>query len=127
MQLAEGFACELEPLGVEAFGGAQGEWDGAPVGNGPNPAVPTGTRQVPMLFGGYSTRALGDTETGQTNIRDFYQLAPEDIAGNVVLCTTPQMVRQSVADYADLGVNEIIFVPATDNLDEVTRLADIVT
>ncbi|MEW1659182.1 LLM class flavin-dependent oxidoreductase [Streptomyces sp. NPDC093707] len=33
-------------------------WSGAPVGNGPNPAVPSDTRQVPMLFGGYSARAL---------------------------------------------------------------------
>ncbi|MGC0421754.1 LLM class flavin-dependent oxidoreductase [Embleya sp. AB8] len=151
-------------------------WGGEPVGNGPNPAVPSGTRQVPMLFGGYSTPtlnrmvrwgegyiggslpaamtaaafeaakrawraagrqgapklvalayfALGDTETGQTNIRDFYRFAPEDIAANVVLCTTPKTIEQSITDYADLGVDEIIFVPATDDLDEVTRLADIV-
>ncbi|MEU5305923.1 hypothetical protein ACH4YO_39345 [Streptomyces noursei] len=36
-------------------------WGGAPVGNGPNPAVPSGTRQVPMLFGGYSTATLNCT------------------------------------------------------------------
>ncbi|MET8877074.1 LLM class flavin-dependent oxidoreductase [Nocardia sp. NPDC004604] len=29
-------------------------WGGKPVGNGPSPAVPSGTRQVPLLFGGYS-------------------------------------------------------------------------
>ncbi|WP_405163114.1 LLM class flavin-dependent oxidoreductase [Nocardia sp. NBC_01499] len=152
-------------------------WGGEPVGNGPNPAVPSRTRQVPMLFGGYSTAtlnrmvrwgegyiggslppamtapsfaaakrawqqagrrgapklvvlnyfALGDTETGQANIRDFYRLAPESIADNAVLCTTPTMIKQSIADYTDLGIDEIIFVPATDDLDEVTRLADIVT
>ncbi|MEU7588274.1 LLM class flavin-dependent oxidoreductase [Micromonospora sp. NPDC049230] len=27
-------------------------WSGGPVGGGPNPAVPAGTRQVPMMFGG---------------------------------------------------------------------------
>ncbi|MFI5778361.1 LLM class flavin-dependent oxidoreductase [Nocardia sp. NPDC051570] len=149
-------------------------WSGNPVGNGPNPAVPSGTRQVPMLFGGYSAPtlnrmvrwgegyiggslppamtapsfeaakrawqragrrgapklvvlayfALGDTETGRANIQDFYRLAPEGIAANVVLCTTPAMIEQSIADYSDLGVDEIIFVPATDDLDEVIRLAD---
>ncbi|MFB9474222.1 LLM class flavin-dependent oxidoreductase [Nonomuraea salmonea] len=152
-------------------------WGGAPVGNGPNPAVPSGTRQVPMLFGGYSARALdrmvrwgegyiggslppamtapsfeaakrawreagrqgapklvvlcyfalGDTETGRANIHDFYRLAPKDIATNAVLCTTPKMIKESVAAYTDLGLDEIIFVPATDDLDEIARLADLVT
>ncbi|WP_024805291.1 LLM class flavin-dependent oxidoreductase [Nocardia sp. BMG51109] len=151
-------------------------WDGNPVGNGPNPAVPSGTRQVPLLFGGYSAPtldrmvrwgegylggslppamtapsfdaakrawqqadrqgspklvvlayfALGDTETGQANIHDFYRLAPATIVGNVLLCSTTTMIEQVIADYTDLGIDEIIFVPATDDLDEVTRLADIV-
>ncbi|QIS22609.1 LLM class flavin-dependent oxidoreductase [Nocardia terpenica] len=146
-------------------------------GNGPNPAVPSGTRQVPMLFGGSSAAAidrmarwgegyiggslpaamtapsfeaaqrawrqagrqgtpklvalayfaLGDGETARANIRDFYRLAPEAIASNVVLCTTPEMINQSIADHTDLGIDEIIFVPATDDLDEVARLADITT
>lgn len=34
-------------------------WKGAPVGGGFNPAVPTGTREVPLLFGGFSPAALG--------------------------------------------------------------------
>ncbi|WP_275467300.1 LLM class flavin-dependent oxidoreductase [Streptomyces noursei] len=150
-------------------------WGGEPVGNGPNPAVPSGTRQVPMLFGGYSARALhrmvrwgegyiggslppamtapsfeaarrawweagrrgapklvvlayfalGDTEAGQANIQDFYRLAPKDIARNAVLHTARSTIEQSIVEYTDLGVDEIIFVPATDDLDEVTRLADI--
>ena len=33
-------------------------WDGEPVGGGPNPAVPAGTRRVPLLFGGGSPRAF---------------------------------------------------------------------
>ncbi|PXX68626.1 luciferase-like monooxygenase [Nocardia tenerifensis] len=151
-------------------------WGGNPVGNALNPAVPSGTRQVPLLFGGYSAPtldrmarwgegyiggalppamtapsfaaarrawqeagrqgtprlvalayfALSDTETGRSNIRDFYRLAPEPIAGNVTLCTTPTMIEQTIADYTDLGVDEIIFTPATDDLDELTRLADAV-
>ena len=32
-------------------------WGGDPVGGGPNPAVPAGTRQVPLLFGAGSPRA----------------------------------------------------------------------
>jgi alkanesulfonate monooxygenase SsuD/methylene tetrahydromethanopterin reductase-like flavin-dependent oxidoreductase (luciferase family) len=152
-------------------------WGGKPVGNGPNPAVPSGTRQVPMLFGGYSPRAvnrmvrwgegyiggalppamtapsfeaarrawreagrhgapklvvlayfaLGDTDAGRANIQDFYRLAPKDIATNAVLRTTRETIEQSITQYTDLGIDEIIFVPAADDLDEVTRLADIVT
>jgi alkanesulfonate monooxygenase SsuD/methylene tetrahydromethanopterin reductase-like flavin-dependent oxidoreductase (luciferase family) len=32
-------------------------WGGEPVGGGPNPAVPAGTRQIPLLFGAGSPRA----------------------------------------------------------------------
>jgi alkanesulfonate monooxygenase SsuD/methylene tetrahydromethanopterin reductase-like flavin-dependent oxidoreductase (luciferase family) len=33
-------------------------WAGEPVGGGPNPAVPEGTRQIPMLFGGNAPAAM---------------------------------------------------------------------
>ena len=33
-------------------------WGGEPVGGGANPGVPAGARQVPMMFGGFSERAL---------------------------------------------------------------------
>jgi alkanesulfonate monooxygenase SsuD/methylene tetrahydromethanopterin reductase-like flavin-dependent oxidoreductase (luciferase family) len=33
-------------------------WRGEPVGDGPNPAVPPGTRQIPMLFGGFAPAAM---------------------------------------------------------------------
>jgi hypothetical protein len=44
-----------------------------------------------------------------------------------VLRTTRETIERSITEYTDLGVDEIIFVPATDDLDEVTRLADIAT
>jgi len=33
-------------------------WNGEPIGGGPNPAVPEGTRQIPLLFGGFVPAAL---------------------------------------------------------------------
>lgn len=33
-------------------------WRGEPVGGGTNPAVPAGTREVPMLFGGFADAAM---------------------------------------------------------------------
>ncbi|MCP2163885.1 hypothetical protein [Goodfellowiella coeruleoviolacea] len=43
----------------------------------------------------------------------------------MVLHTSRKTIDQSIVEYSELGVDEIIFVPATDDLDEVTRLADI--
>jgi alkanesulfonate monooxygenase SsuD/methylene tetrahydromethanopterin reductase-like flavin-dependent oxidoreductase (luciferase family) len=33
-------------------------WRGEPVGGGPNPAVPPGTRQIPLLFGGHAPAVM---------------------------------------------------------------------
>ncbi|MGV9297134.1 LLM class flavin-dependent oxidoreductase [Amycolatopsis sp. NPDC003676] len=149
-------------------------WGGKPVGE--NAAVPSGTRQVPMLFGGYTEQALqrmvrwgtgyiagsgsvaasaprfeaakrawseggrdgtprlvslayfvlGDVDAGLANVRDFYRLAPKEVADSVVPCSTPELVRKSIADFAELGVDELIFVPVTDDVAEVARLADVV-
>jgi alkanesulfonate monooxygenase SsuD/methylene tetrahydromethanopterin reductase-like flavin-dependent oxidoreductase (luciferase family) len=33
-------------------------WRGKPVGGGPNPAVPSGTREVPLLFAGFADAAM---------------------------------------------------------------------
>jgi alkanesulfonate monooxygenase SsuD/methylene tetrahydromethanopterin reductase-like flavin-dependent oxidoreductase (luciferase family) len=38
-------------------------WGGEPVGGGANPGVPAGARQVPMMFGGFSERALARMAT----------------------------------------------------------------
>jgi alkanesulfonate monooxygenase SsuD/methylene tetrahydromethanopterin reductase-like flavin-dependent oxidoreductase (luciferase family) len=38
-------------------------WGGEPVGGGSNPGVPAGARQVPMMFGGFSERALARMAT----------------------------------------------------------------
>jgi len=43
-----------------------------------------------------------------------------------VLHTTRQTIEDAVPRHTDLGVNEIIFLPATDDLDDVSRLAGIV-
>lgn len=143
---------------------------------GTTSVVPAGTRQVPVLIGGYSARtmprmvrwgdgyiggalppamtaaafaqakrawreagragdprlvalayfALGDSERGWANIHDFYQHAPDHIAKNVVLCTSPTSVNQLIEDYTQLGVGEVVFIPAVADLDEVTRLSDAV-
>ncbi|MCL2582327.1 MAG: LLM class flavin-dependent oxidoreductase [Streptosporangiales bacterium] len=155
----------------------RGIWRGDAAGGGPNPAVPAGTRQIPLLFGGFAPAvmdrmarwgqgyigasvpapmaapafgaareawaragrdgaprlialayfALGDGETGRRNVQDYYSVAP-DLAGVVAgaVCDTPAKVKEAVASFTDLGVDEISFNTGTDDLDEVRRLADIV-
>lgn len=141
-----------------------------------NPVVPMGTRQVPVLIGGYSARtmprmarwghgyiggalppsmtapafseakrawqeagrpgkpklvvlayfALGNIDLGLANVRHFYQHAPDHIASSVVVCTSGSSIRELIDQYTQLDVDEIIFFPSNDNLDEISRLADAV-
>ncbi|MEV4057659.1 LLM class flavin-dependent oxidoreductase [Amycolatopsis sp. NPDC049688] len=153
-------------------------WTGKPVGGGDNPAVPPGTREVPLLFGGFAPKALarmakwgtgyvggsvppemvagafdqaraawrdagrageprlvaiayfalGAPDTGREKVRDYYSNmgdAADFIASGVR--TTPEAVRDAVKAFGDLGADELIFNPATDELDDIARLADIVT
>jgi alkanesulfonate monooxygenase SsuD/methylene tetrahydromethanopterin reductase-like flavin-dependent oxidoreductase (luciferase family) len=152
-------------------------WRGEPVGGGPNPAVPPGTRQIPMLFGGFAPAvmdrmarwgegyiggsvpapmaapsfdaardawrragregaprlvalayfALGDSDKGRQNVYDYYSVSREfaDIAAGAV-CDSPAKVKETIASFADIGVDEISFNTGTDDVDEVTRLASIV-
>lgn len=152
-------------------------WRGEPVGGGENPAVPPGTRQVPLLFGGFAPAALArmarwgegylgssmpvsvvadafararaawkehgregeprlvaiayfalrEPDRGRAKIRDYYVdigKAVDMITGAVR--TTPEEVRQAVREFADLGADELVFNPATDNLDDIAALADAV-
>jgi alkanesulfonate monooxygenase SsuD/methylene tetrahydromethanopterin reductase-like flavin-dependent oxidoreductase (luciferase family) len=153
-------------------------WAGKPVSGSSSPAVPQGTRQVPLLFGattppayarmarwgqGYvgpsipvemavsffdsakdawqkegragSPRlvalayfAFEEPAKGRENVYDYYSVsgpAYADIASGGVHVSA-QGVRDAVKAYADLGVDELIFDPATDDIDEVSRLAEVV-
>lgn len=70
--------------------------------------------------------SLADTEAGLANVRHFYQVAPDRIASSVVVCTSRSAVADLVDRYTQLDVDEIVFIPGTDNRDEVSRLADAV-
>jgi alkanesulfonate monooxygenase SsuD/methylene tetrahydromethanopterin reductase-like flavin-dependent oxidoreductase (luciferase family) len=152
-------------------------WAGEPVPGSPNPAVPAGGRQVPLLFGattpaayrrmaessdgyiaasvpaavasgafdaaraawqaagrpgqprlvGLNYFALGDPDRGRANIVDYYAATPEyqDIVVDGVH-TDAESLRDAVKQFEALGADELILGPGTDDLDEITRLADIV-
>lgn len=70
--------------------------------------------------------SLGDADAAWANIGHFYQHAPDHIASSVVVCTSRPRVRELIDQYTQLDVDEIVFIPGTDDLDEVPRLADAV-
>jgi len=152
-------------------------WAGKPVGGGDNPAVPAGTREIPLVFGGNAPAsyarmakwgdgyvggsmppaviagpfeqaraawqdagrsgeprliaiayfALGDNDKGRANVHDYYSNFGEfaDLVANGVNGTADAL-KATLAGFADLGADELIFNPATDDVDEIERLADIV-
>ncbi|WP_433555816.1 LLM class flavin-dependent oxidoreductase [Pseudonocardia xinjiangensis] len=153
-------------------------WTGEPVGGGPNPAVPTGTREIPLLFGGFSSAtfartartgvgyigssgpvsvvgpsieaartawkdagragdprivvigyfALGAVEQGRANVKDYYNFQGEEAAGRLAagVSGSPEALRDAIHGFADLGTDEFILVGTTDDVDEVSRVAEIV-
>jgi alkanesulfonate monooxygenase SsuD/methylene tetrahydromethanopterin reductase-like flavin-dependent oxidoreductase (luciferase family) len=81
----------------------------------------------PLLWGqGYF--ALGDAaEAGRAYMRDYYAFVgpfAERIAE--ALLTTPQDVVQFVRGYSEAGCDELILMPATADLDQLDRLAEVI-
>lgn len=151
-------------------------WNGDLIG-GVNPAVPRGTRQVPLLFGGIAAAALvrmakwgdgyiggsvpadmvsgafdgaraawreagrageprlvaicyyalGKGDEGRANVHDYYSVSGDFarlIAGNVGV--TAADVQRMLKSFEAIGADELIFNPATDDLDDIDRLGEIV-
>jgi alkanesulfonate monooxygenase SsuD/methylene tetrahydromethanopterin reductase-like flavin-dependent oxidoreductase (luciferase family) len=71
--------------------------------------------------------SLGDPEKGRADIYEYYSVLP-DFLGMVMdgIATTPDQVRQAVRAYEEMGVDEVMLDAATDDLDEIARLAEIV-
>ena len=151
-------------------------WRGEIVG-AMNPAVPAGTRRIPLMFGGLvpaafdrmvrwgagciggpplematnqydmaraawrnagrggSPRivgelyfAFGDSDAGRRNVHDYYSILGTPLADmmTATLLDDPAAAKRAVEAFADLGADEVIFTPWTDDIDEVVRLADAV-
>ncbi|HEX6448723.1 MAG TPA: hypothetical protein VF060_04600 [Trebonia sp.] len=72
--------------------------------------------------------ALGGTGQGRANVRDYYSIAGDELAGHVSdgVAAGPAQVKETVAAFADVGADELILNPTVGDLDEIDRLADIV-
>lgn len=71
---------------------------------------------------------LGDVERARSNVRDYYSVSGERFADIIdgAICAGPDAVRSVLQTYTELGVDELIFAPALDDVGEVAALADVV-
>ena len=72
--------------------------------------------------------ALGDPEDGRRLVKDYYSADRPQVVEAILarLATSEADAQRITAECADLGADELIFSPALDDLDEVSRLADAV-
>jgi alkanesulfonate monooxygenase SsuD/methylene tetrahydromethanopterin reductase-like flavin-dependent oxidoreductase (luciferase family) len=72
--------------------------------------------------------ALGDADKGREKVYDYYSVSGAELATMIStgVRDSVQAVKDAVRDFADLGADEIIFNPATDDISEVDRLAEAV-
>lgn len=74
---------------------------------------------------GYYT--MGDVEAGRKNVHRYYEITPEFVDTVVAgVVQGPQGVKDMLKSFEDLGTDEFIFNPATADLDEIERLAEVV-
>lgn len=76
---------------------------------------------------GYFALGSNAQERGAAAIQSYYSFAPEH-AGRLVssLPASPERVRELMKAYQEIGADELILWPTIAELDQVTRLADIV-
>jgi alkanesulfonate monooxygenase SsuD/methylene tetrahydromethanopterin reductase-like flavin-dependent oxidoreductase (luciferase family) len=72
--------------------------------------------------------ALGDVEKGRANAHNYYSVAGEEVANAVAAGVhgTAEAIQETVKGFEALGVDEFIFHPTSDDLDDIARLAEIV-
>jgi hypothetical protein len=72
--------------------------------------------------------AFGDPDTGRANVHDYYSSLGAQNATAMAsgIESTVDALRDTMKIYADLGIDELIFNPATADINEVDRLAEAV-
>jgi alkanesulfonate monooxygenase SsuD/methylene tetrahydromethanopterin reductase-like flavin-dependent oxidoreductase (luciferase family) len=152
-------------------------WAGKPVGDSANAAVPQGTRQVPMLFGGMAPQtftrmakwgtgyiggsvpasmvagafdsaraawteagregaprlvaiayyAFENGEAGRANIYDYYSVSGHDLATMISAngAVGPDEIAATIKSFEEIGADDLLFNPMTDDPAEIERLAEL--
>jgi alkanesulfonate monooxygenase SsuD/methylene tetrahydromethanopterin reductase-like flavin-dependent oxidoreductase (luciferase family) len=84
---------------------------------------------TPILAGqGYFALGDGSVETGASYLRDYYAFtgpfAEKIAAGNL---TTPQAVIDFIRGYEEAGCDDLVLFPTVANLEQVDRLAEVLS
>ena len=71
--------------------------------------------------------ALGEPDTGKRNVYDYYRVAGHDMADTIAgaVCDSAATVEAAISSFADIGADELIFNPETDDPENVAGLAEI--
>jgi alkanesulfonate monooxygenase SsuD/methylene tetrahydromethanopterin reductase-like flavin-dependent oxidoreductase (luciferase family) len=71
---------------------------------------------------------FGDIDKGRGNVRDYYSISGADLADFVAGAVSDgaDEVRTTLKAFEDLGADELIFNPTTDDPAEIARLAEVV-
>jgi hypothetical protein len=100
---------------AQAFDGARAAWTEA------------GREGAPRLVA-IAYFALGDLERGRHDVADYYSYLGPEMSGGMAAGVhgTADAVREAVRAFAEIGADELIFNPATDDVKDVARLAELV-
>ena len=103
------------PMVAPAFDAARAAWAAA------------GRTASPRLIA-IAYFALGDAEQGRANVWDYYSVSGEEVANLITegVATGPELIKDTVAAFADIGADELILNPTVGDPDEINRLADTV-
>jgi alkanesulfonate monooxygenase SsuD/methylene tetrahydromethanopterin reductase-like flavin-dependent oxidoreductase (luciferase family) len=109
------------------LGGAMPPGAMAPVVGSARAAWKEASRDGEMKLVVIAYFAFTDTEKGRANAHHYHTIAGEDYANSVAagVHATPEAVRETIKGFEDLGADELIFHPTTDEIDDIAKLADI--
>lgn len=85
-------------------------------------------RTSPPRLVALAPAGIGDVEQTRANVYDYYRSIGDEIASVIAANTAGGIdaIKQRVAEFEELGADELMLLPAVADLDEVSRLADAV-
>ena len=88
----------------------------------------SGKQGKPKLVGGVYY-ALGDLERGKEYMRHYYDFVLDETDWSVesMMVQDATSIKKLIADFESIGMDELILHPCVPELDEITRLADIIS
>ena len=88
----------------------------------------SGKQGKPKLVGGVYY-ALGDLERGKEYMRHYYDFVLDETDWSVesMMVQDANSIKNLIADFESIGMDELIFHPCVPELDEINRLAEIIT